>query len=421
MITNLLLLLTVASAPADATVETMIGDSVTGKLVSMVDKTIALSDKNGTRQELAFSELLRLTFKSPDAGELPPDAATVELIDGTILKANSFVVENGDALMELVDGGSAETSTRNIRSVLFRQFDRPELAEEWESRRHEELTSDAVVSHKPATGLSVFSVVVGKVDLQQVEFKLGDTDVQVGRERIDGLLYFHAVKRELPSPLCKVVDTNGNTLTCRTLSLDGQNLDLRTTSGVQVKTPLSAVKLIDFSVGKIVYLSDLTPASSVRTPFLLPDSLVEFDAKIFRFRVDESFAGKQLELFTDSERNSETGSIAEALSNTGVKSYQRGIAVRADSRLTYKLPDDFNRLSAVAGIDPASRPNGDVELTIRGDGRELFKSMITGRDRQPLVIDVPINGVKRITFEIGSGKQKTVGDHLNLCELRVVK
>ena len=57
---------------------------------------------------------------------------------------------------------------------------------------------------------------------------------------------------------------------------------------------------------------------------------------------------------------------------------------------------------------------------IEGDDRVLWEGTVAGTDpAKPLELD--IRGVRRLTVRVDFGKDLDVGDHLDLCEARLVK
>lgn len=173
-----------------------------------------------------------------------------------------------------------------------------------------------------------------------------------------------------------------------------------TPAGLSVTQPVEKIVQIDFSSGKIVYLSDLNPDSVAWTPFFgaaKPQPSLE---KFYAPRNDRNFEAAPLQL--------------------GGTQYRKGLALHSRTELVYRLPEGFSRLRALAGIDDAVRPNGKVRLVIRGDDKVLIETSIAGND-PPKSIDLDIAGVRRVTILVDFGDSLNVGDHLLLCNARISK
>ncbi len=107
-------------------------------------------------------------------------------------------------------------------------------------------------------------------------------------------------------------------------------------------------------------MSDLVPESVVRVPFVGAERALTQAARLFyspRFN-----------------RPSES----QELSLLG-KSYAKGLAIQSRTELVFRLPGKFRSFRALAGIDDAVRPDGNVKLQIFGDDRPLFDAQITGQ------------------------------------------
>ncbi|MHC4177906.1 MAG: NPCBM/NEW2 domain-containing protein, partial [Planctomycetota bacterium] len=160
------------------------------------------------------------------------------------------------------------------------------------------------------------------------------------------------------------------------------------------------VRQIDFSRGKIVFLSDLEPESVTYTPYFGTGKALPLLTKFYALRKDKNLQSGPLQL-------------AE-------KTYKKGLALHSRTRVVYRLPGRFSRFQAVAGIDNAVRPRGNVRLVIHGDDRVLLEATVTGAD-PPQPIDLDISGVRRITILADFGEEMDVADHLDLCEARILK
>lgn len=395
----------------------------------------------GTPEMVSSAELQKVTFdasddaKRPDRAGQPQSQIMVELVDGSIFRANSFMVRSRVATLELAGGGSASIQTRNIQHVLLRSGPwEEELRDRWNEIVESPLEADVVVVRKTVSEgedeygvpkqnltLAEYEGIIQDIDAATVSFKFDDQEIAVKRERLHGLIYFHARGRTFPEALCALMDQEGNRLFCRSIkSTKDQQLEVVTTSGGAFRLPLPSVQELDFSLGKIVYLSDLSPiAASWQAPLsssFIGDQLEQ----LFRFRVDQNLYGKPLQLFVELGLDAEINEQSD-LGGSKVLTFAHGLSARAKTHLVYQLPGDYSHLLAQVGIDPMVRPNGDVRLVIRGDGQILFESRITGQDDEPLALDLPIKGVRRISIEVDHGDQLGMADHLNLCDIRVVQ
>ena len=203
----------------------------------------------------------------------------------------------------------------------------------------------------------------------------------------------------MPEVVCQIVDTGGSRWSVSSLLLEDE-LQWTTPSGVKVSRPLGEIRLIDFSGGKVVFLSDQTPESVVHTPYF---SGLADRPMLQRFRAPRG------------DTNLESGPL-----RLGGKKYAKGLALHSRTEVVYRLPDRFRRFQAILGIDDIVRPHGNVRLVIRGDDRVLLDKTIRGTD-PPEPIDLDISGVRRLTILADFGETLDVSDHLDLCEARVIK
>jgi hypothetical protein len=102
------------------------------------------------------------------------------------------------------------------------------------------------------------------------------------------------------------------------------------------------------------------------------------------------------------------------------KRYAKGLAMHSRTELVYRLADRYRRFVAVVGIDDTARPRGNVRLVISGDDRVLFEAVVAGTD-VPKPIELDMTGVRRLSILADFGDDLDVGDHLDLCEARLLK
>ncbi|MCA8990000.1 MAG: NPCBM/NEW2 domain-containing protein, partial [Planctomycetaceae bacterium] len=64
--------------------------------------------------------------------------------------------------------------------------------------------------------------------------------------------------------------------------------------------------------------------------------------------------------------------------------------------------------------------HGNVDLTITGDGQELFSGTVTARDKA-LPIDLDVSNKQFLQITVDFGKGLDIGDHLDLADAKLIK
>jgi hypothetical protein len=154
------------------------------------------------------------------------------------------------------------------------------------------------------------------------------------------------------------------------------------------------VAALDFSSGKIRYLSQLEPRDVKYVPF--------FDI-VYEYRRDKSLDGAPLAL--------------------AGKVYSHGLALHSKTTLRYRLAGEYTKFQAIAGIDDEVRRNGDysVRLVITGDNKPLFDAEVKTRDA-PRPLDLDVSGVRDLEILVDFGSDMLdICDHLDLADAKLVK
>ncbi|HVC96216.1 MAG TPA: NPCBM/NEW2 domain-containing protein [Pirellulales bacterium] len=393
----LLTLLLTAALAADPQFDlrTTDGQELTGRLVELSAREVTL-DTVGGRVIVPSERVAGLVARQRPAAPNQTANVWIELVDGSQLPAGAYAVTGGKAHIELLGGAAVEVSTRSIAHARFKPQD-AEMAAQWAEILVGERADDLIVIRQKG-GLDFQAGVLGDVNGTTVGFKLDDETLAVKRARVEGLVYYHKSGRTLPASFCRVTNGAGSRLEVQAIELAEGRLRLTTPAGLKLDLPLDQVVAVD---GKIQFLSDLTPESSVWVPYFgragEPASLAE----LYRPRMNEAADGGELRLDN--------------------KVYSKGLCVHSRTELVYRLPaGQFRVLKALAGLDDRVRPEGHVRLVISGDGKTLFEATLTGHD-DPLPIDVDVHGVGRLKILVDFGEGQEVSDHLDLCEARILK
>jgi hypothetical protein len=414
-------LCTAAAARGEAPVEvkTLAGPSHSGELVSLSATEIVV-DVAGDRKTLPLKEVLRVAF--PKAAVKPAEgtAAWIELIDGSKITGRSFQAAGSEATVELLAGGAVKIPTSAIRSVLLQPHSgaaEAVLAQQWDDIRSQPAKDDVLVIRKKTSlpaeepggeektvlALDYLGGVLYDVTDTMVVFEYDGEKRNVRRDRVEGLIYYHGAGRELPEPVARVADAAGDVWNAKSLALAEGKLKLVAANGASRELPLDHVKEIDFSAGKVVYLSDLKPASVEWTPFFDASSTPSA-AVFYQPRFDQALGGHPLQI--------------------GDQTFEKGVSMRSRTRITWRLPGAFRKLLAVAGIDYRADDNGgksgDVQLVVLGDDKPLYDQRIKGDDGG-VNLDIDLTGVKRLTVLVDYGGNIDIADYFDLGDARVTK
>jgi hypothetical protein len=408
------------TAPPSAQVTTLAGAEARGEVVRITTDEVVLLVE-GKQARWPAGELLAVKFTAPSSIATPGPAVWIELIDGSSLLAQAIEVSAGVAKAKLTGGEEVEIPARSLRWVRLQEHTsdlakHSELPQQWQTILAAKATGDLIVVRKiaavaegapalpkaapPKATLDYLEGIVEEIGAEQVQFHYNEQVIPVDRAKVEGVVYFHAAGRELPDPLCRVVDRAGSTWFVKSLALQDDKLQLVSTSGVRGEIPLARVEKLDYSAGKIVYLSDLKWESLDWRDYF-GQRRDASTALLFSPRNDESFAGEPLTF--------------------GKQTYAKGLAIHSRTQLDYRLPGKFSKFLALAAIDDHVRPAGDVVLRISLDGKLLGEQHVTGKDEKPIPLEYDLTGGSRLSILVDFGAGLDLSDRLHLLNARVTK
>lgn len=91
----------------------------------------------------------------------------------------------------------------------------------------------------------------------------------------------------------------------------------------------------------------------------------------------------------------------------GDRDYAKGLLAHVDSDLTYLIGNAYSRFTATIGLH-AHRPAGQACFSVEADNREIFRSEAIRASGQPMEIDLPILGTRRLRLR--AWNPETIGD-----------
>ena len=184
--------------------------------------------------------------------------------------------------------------------------------------------------------------------------------------------------------------TTGDRLSAKTVSWLGEAWKVKLVSGIELSVPAASVQIVDYTMGKITYLSNLEPRDVKYTPF--------FEV-VWEYRRDRGIDSQPI-IF-------------------GSKTYAKGLSIHSLTVLKYRIGADYRRFQTIIGIDERFR--GNVDVTIKGDGRVLFKGAAR-IDQPPQPLDLDVSGVVELEITVGYGEDELdIGDWLQLADAKLIK
>lgn len=394
---HLLLCAALVDLPA-VELETVKGDRHKGQLVELTPAAVTLRSGEANVQ-VPLAEVLVLQFPASKPGEPITPAAVVALLDGSRLTCTKFSIAGTQAQLETVLFGPLAVPVSALAHVRF-GLSGAKQEEAWSGLLARESKKDLLVVKKGDL-LDHLAGVVGEVD-DKVKFLLDGDEIPVNREKVYGIVYASRAAAAKPSA-CRVELAGGDALQAAQVAWNGAALVATLAVGPQMTVPVEKIQSLDFSSGKVRYLSSLEPREMKHVPYFGERE------KLYDYRRDRSLGGGPLRL--------------------GRKSYSRGLAIYSQTRLKYRIGGEYSRFQAVMGIDAEVAPLGVVDVEIKGDGKVLHKSKVRGVD-PPVPLDLDVTGVRDLEIFVDYGLEPRedglvvsidLSDHLDLADAKLIK
>ena len=366
------------------------GPAVAGELVSITAEAVTVRTDGGERA-VPVAELAELRFPPGEAPARPDGAALLR--DGSTVPVSAVTLSAGTLTAAVPGLGDLAVPAAAVRAVRFRPLAAADV-DRWEELVAEPGDADLAVVRR-GDRLDRVAGSVGGVSAESVAFLLNGSEIRLPRSRANLVGVVLAGPAVDGKPAAVVRPAAGGVLNAVSVTLDGDALAVTLVAGPTLSLPLAGLASVDFSAGSVTSLAELPtrgPSESTRS-----------------WTDEPRPVGRDLNL--------DGGPIGIA-----GRAFDRGLVLFAPAELSWRLPKDAARLRAVAGIEDARRELGvgEVDLTISGDGRELFAGRI-GHADDPADLDLDLTGVKVLTVSVGPGAYLFDGDHLALGNARITK
>jgi hypothetical protein len=390
------------------------GKKLTGKLVA-VDAEGVTFQSGGTDVKVPAKDVLLIDLGNKVAAPGKDQKFhEVELTDGSVLRVGKYAVKGKRLAVDLLPGpaGVAAPALELPLSSVFsvcRNADDAKHRENWRAMLRTRGKRDLYVMRQ-ADGLNFLqgTILEGNADGTEVTFEKedGSRDQLRLTRATGGLVFNQPVNGQPPPTLCKVNDVFGNTLVAQAIGVADGGVKVKTVSGVDVGYPAAAaVAQLDYAQGNVAYLSDLNP--QVEAP-----AVPEAEAKAFPLLEGKTRPAPIL-------RDRFLGD-SPTLTLDGV-SYPKGLAVAADTALTFTLGGDYREFRAVVGFADARHGNAaELKLTVEADGKVVATEPVKGKDKaHGLAVDV--KGVRQLRIAVDRDYPSETAVYLILADAKVQK
>jgi NPCBM/NEW2 domain len=392
----LILAAVLAAAGTEVQIGTLDGATVSGSFVSIGADAVVVETPTG-EVKISSDRLLSLAPKGTQERATSDSTAWIDLTDGSRVEGRNFQLADSIALFSVGE----EKYSLPADAIRVIHFSRPgdPASQAWPANIGAEPKEDLLVVRKKSA-VDFLEGTISAIDENHLFFKTEGESIAVPLAKIDGLVIFHKGGDKPPDPTCIIEDSHGWRLKAKKLVSAGQRLQVSTIAGPTFELPIDDITRIDFSAGKVIYLSDLDPDKQQWTPYVDFGKEAQSLAEFYELRRDEG-------------RNHELIAVRG-------KTFAKGISLTSRTALEYRLPGGIKRFKALAAIDDSVREIGNVKLQIAADGKKLLDREIAGSD-DPVDIDLDVTGARRLSILVDYGKGMDAGDYLNLADARVVK
>lgn len=399
---TLLAVAVLAGPPVE--VSTFSGSEHKGELVSLKGGQLVISQE-GQEKTLALGDVLELRLDTK-AEPNESDEPAVLLTDGSRFHAKSVATEGKKFTFDAAGFGKVELPAESVTSIRLAPPVNA-VADSWTELTKRQDNTDLLVIRKPEANLLDFiGCIVGDISEENIQVTLAGQPRPVKRsERIYGVVYGNR-KPPANSAVTRAVLPNQDSVNLKSLTWNGEAFEGELVAGAKITLPLDKISSLDFSLGKVQYLSDIKPRNyEYELPYFVENERIpKIEQEYHSYKINQNFSGKPLQL--------------------GNTVYARGLCIHTKTVLTYRLSKEMRRFQAMMGIDKlvAQRNLGDVKVTIEGDGKPLLETKVIASD-EPRKIDLDVSGVVvlKITVDFAHEYDIGVGDHLDLADAKFIK
>ena len=384
---------------AQPTLRTVDGGAVSGTISSVDNSKWVLQTSMGNKT-FPMDQVLGIEFGAKPKNE--SSFCELTLIDGSRLRGAAFMVKGDNLELATFENTILLIPLIKLASVLKPGNDAT-LQADWKDRTNKTRRRDILAiarkdkDNPEKTTINGLEGTLGKGtdDGKSIGFTpaSGKNELSVPQANIHGLIWLRGPDPTLLAPLGKAEDAIGQQLEIgKIFSATSKGLSLTLACGLEFHLPYDRIVKIDFSRGKLAWLSDMD---------WLDGAVIGFEDRLDRVKRNTNLDGGAIKV--------------------GGVPYARGLAIPAPSSLSYSLGGEFRELQAIVGLDDATgSADGTVRFRFEGDGKVLANLEISRSSRaKPEKLSVNLKDVQVLKILVESPDLSPFGKHLILANPKV--
>jgi hypothetical protein len=381
VLSSLFLVVVAPSAPA-ATFFRINGDEIKGGLQSVDGKARMVIEGEKGAVTVPADELMRVEFVPDREPDPTLDGVVLYLPRGDRIGGKLVASSRTHLTVRSVALGDVKLPLTNLTAIEFRRAgEQPrDVARLREQLLANQTRNDVVFA---ATGDQMPGI-LSHLATDEIKLKSSLGEMPLKTTRLFGIAFAARSRKASPPQLLAVARCTDDSVVTGTLRAGERRLALSLLAGPDVEIDTDSVIDVVFRHGKLVYLSDLKPATVTVRSYFGGDLT-------WPHQTDRNYDRKPLKL--------------------GGKTYRKGLGTFAGMTLAYDLGGEFSTFAAKVGIDDADvNAQGNVNVRVLGDGKILFEKKRLTRADGPADLKVSVKGVKTLTLVVEFGENHHFGD-----------
>lgn len=370
-------------------IDTIDGLSKTGSLGGVSTDGVNLLGDDSTPQVIALQQILSVQRINPPPAT--PPGSRIGLAGGSRLAIDGVKAEGTAATLRIRGGEQLQVALKQLRWIRFRN---PSAAvdPQWLGLIERPRASDSLVIRRPGDSIDEVAGIVLAIGDDSISFSLDGDTMQAPISRLEGVVFtttgIDAQTGAGTSPGSVLVDDIfGSRFVATSISgSDDGAINLQLSEQLKYRMPLESIAKIELT-GSVEFLAMVNPVQSQYLPLV-------------KMGVAPELVGKWL-----------SPEVVDG----------RDLLMRSTSHIEYRLSEGFQTLVGSVDFDPQVSSGGKCSVRILLDGKSVWEQSLQVADLSSRGFELPIDGARRVRFEVSGADDGDLGDTVRLRQPRITK